>query len=82
MTDSAPGGGLPFELAKVTDSLIHVGGDDLNALLTQFSDDSKQLRFVDGRLEATVNGLTVTVYELTLGPDGFDMRLCIGGREG
>ncbi len=82
MTDARSPGGLPFELAQVTDSLVHVGGEDLNALLAQFSQPDRQLRFVDGRLEATVNGLQITIYELRLGPEGFDLRLCLGGRDG
>lgn len=82
MTDESSPGGLPLELGKVTDSLIHVGGDDLNALLAQFSQPDRQLRFVDGRLEATINGLQITVYELRLGPDGFDLRLCLCGKPG
>ncbi len=80
MTDAANPAGPVAGLAAVTDSLVHVGADDLNALLAQFSSPGRELRFADGRLIASINGLQITVYELTLGPEGFDLRLRLGGQ--
>lgn len=80
MMDGANPAGPALSLAAVTDSLVHVGADDLNALLAQFSSPGRELRFEDGRLIATVNGLQITVYELTLGPEGFDLRLRLGSQ--
>jgi len=82
MADEQGCGGLPLDLGQVTDSLVHVGGDDLNALLAHFSQEDRELKFVDGRLEVSVNGLQITVYELKLGPEGFDLRLRLGGKAG
>ena len=82
MTDQTPDHALPLDLSAIGDSLIHVGGDDLQALLAAFSTEDRQLSFTDGRLQAKVNGLTLEVYELRLGPEGFDLRLRLASREG